>query len=152
MIFKKRFSNQENLRLTLSPNSICRTLSGDLCPCNRLLPYRYLKYSVWFCLSFKIIFTSVAETTMNCFCGSFAQVSWEAFYFSLTGLVQILLSSLKGWQDVVSDVTETGGKGDRERSQPNVAGNPSPSTLTRPGYCQHLSEKSCSQAGWHHFL
>lgn len=53
MIFKKRFSNQENLRLTLSPNFLHRTLSGDLCPCNRLLPYRNLKDSVWFCLLFK---------------------------------------------------------------------------------------------------
>lgn len=45
-----------------------------------------------------------------------------------------------------------GEEGIREKGQPSMAGNPRPSTLTQPGCCRPLSEKSCSQAEWHCFL
>lgn len=89
--------------------------------CKRLLPFRSLNYSVWFCLLFKIISTSAGETTnKNCFYESFAEVPWAAF-FILTGLVQTLLSSLKEWQDAGSDVTEAGVRKDGVEGQASRA-------------------------------
>lgn len=77
----KKYTQIKKFKDTLFPNFMSTTLSGDFCLRNRLLPYRSLNYSVWFGLLFKIISTSLAKTTnMNCFQGSFAQVSWASFH------------------------------------------------------------------------
>ena len=81
MIFKKELKSR-NLMLTLFPNFEPRTLSGAYCLSNRFWPYKNLNYSVRFCVLFKIISTSVAET-MNCFLGELCIGFLAAFYFFL---------------------------------------------------------------------
>lgn len=141
MIFKKRFSNQENLKLTLFPNFIGRTLSGDLCPCNRLLSYRNVKYSVWFCLLFKIIFTSVAKTTINCFMGALHRFPGKHFIFSNWTSPNLVLF-FKGMARCGQWCHRNRGKRGQGEKLGRHGWEPSPSTLTRPSYWQHLSGKS----------
>lgn len=82
IVEKKSTRKSRNSALLLFPNFISITLRRDFCLHDRLLPSSSLKYSVCFCLLFKIITTSVAETTTrSCSYGSSAQVPWEAFIF-----------------------------------------------------------------------
>lgn len=70
--------------------------------------------------------------------------AWHRFpgqhFIFLNGLVQTLFSSLKGWQDVGIDVTVAVKRRGRDRSWQSRAENLRPSTLTRPGYGQLLTE------------
>lgn len=72
IVEKKRTRKSRNSALLLFPNFISITLRRDFCLHDRL-PSASLKYSVCFCLLFKIITTSVAETTTrSCSYGSSA--------------------------------------------------------------------------------
>lgn len=88
------------------PNFLSITLNRDFRFHNRLLPYRSLNYSVWLYYLITFPHQLVKQQIRTIFMGALQKFPRQPFF--LTGLVQIFFSFLKEWQDLGSDVTETG--------------------------------------------